>query len=109
MEEEVLSLHSSTGNYSWVQELYLPLPSNPEWESDMSIKYIDQQGIQRVTGGWELKLSQRYPSLLGDAVAQLYHQHRPEVKRLVLARRPWAMGLMRNGVWKSRLIEYQDF
>ncbi|CAK8991633.1 unnamed protein product, partial [Durusdinium trenchii] len=24
-------------NYTWVQELYLPLPTNTNWEADMSI------------------------------------------------------------------------
>ncbi|CAK9048954.1 unnamed protein product [Durusdinium trenchii] len=74
-------------NYAWVQELYLPLPTNTNWEADMSIKYIDRQGVARVTGGSELKVSQHYPALLGDAVAQLYDQHRPEIKKAVVARR----------------------
>ncbi|CAL1153606.1 unnamed protein product [Cladocopium goreaui] len=67
-------------NYQWIQSLYLPLPSNVEWTSEMSRKYIDGSGILRVCGGSDLKNSQYYPKLFGHAVAQAFQAHAKEVQ-----------------------------
>ncbi|CAK8996761.1 unnamed protein product [Durusdinium trenchii] len=67
----------------WIQELYLPLPSDREWDGDISIKYIDSSGHHRVQGGPGLKASQYYPKLFGHAVAQLWERYQSDVKRCV--------------------------
>ncbi|CAK9086958.1 unnamed protein product [Durusdinium trenchii] len=70
-------------NYRWVQELYLPLPKDREWDEDVSIKCIDSQGNHRVQGGPALKATQHYPALFGHSVAQLWERNRANIKRCV--------------------------
>lgn len=41
---------------------------------------MDGAGILRVSGGRDLKGTQHYPRLFGDAVAQLFHQHRQHIR-----------------------------
>ena len=44
---------------------------------------MDHAGLQRVSGGSDLKKSQYYPRLFGQAVGQLYAQHEREVRKSV--------------------------
>ena len=54
----------------------------------LNLRYVDPQGVQRVSGGSDLKASQYYPKLFGHAVAQAYERHASTIKKEVKQRAP---------------------
>ncbi|CAL1133886.1 unnamed protein product [Cladocopium goreaui] len=94
-------------NYQWITSLYLPLPSDADWPADMSKRYVDSKGVNRVCGGADLKGSQHYPALLGQAVAQLYLNNHKSMKKIIKQREeelsslPKPMKAMRESGWAS--------
>lgn len=64
---------------SILKNLYLPLPFK-KW-AHMVNRYVDAQGIKRISGGKDLKKSQHYPILFGRTVAEKYLELELEIKR----------------------------
>ena len=60
-----------------------------------TLRYIDGKGLQRICGGADLKGSQHYPRLFGQAVAQLYQREADGIQQVVKEQRklgsesPW--------------------
>ena len=46
---------------------------------NLPLRYVDGSGVNRVSGGADLKGSQHYPKLFGMAVAELYQQNRGRI------------------------------
>jgi len=59
------------------------------------LRYVDSKGVSRVCGGADLKGSQHYPALLGQAVAQLYLNNHKSMKKII-KQREYLSGNMGN-------------
>ena len=71
-------------NMPWVRHLRRAVPAGTIFEDagQVTVKYTDKRGAQRVKGGPKLKASQSYPVDFGNAVADIFCEHRASMPLL---------------------------
>eukprot|EP00969_Alexandrium_andersonii_P143225 6331557-Alexandrium_andersonii.AAC.1 len=65
--------------HPYIAKLYKPLPAK-SWASDIVTTDRRKDGTVKVTGSVGLKGTQTYPEAFGAAIANLYDQHKDDIR-----------------------------